>query len=94
MAANGDEAAIKAGIKMVANAWDSAKVSDEQAAKLVSELMIESVKKNPKSWSGLQKFAKVTLGVSAAGLATYGAYKLLTKENVAVAAPTTTTESA
>ncbi|OWZ11664.1 RxLR effector protein [Phytophthora megakarya] len=91
MAANGDEVAIKAAIKMVANV---PKVSEENAAKLVSEAIVQGVKKNPKSWPRLKKFAMITLGASVGALAVYGAYKLLTKDTAAAVVPTTTTGSA
>ncbi|OWZ05957.1 RxLR effector protein [Phytophthora megakarya] len=91
MAANGDEVAIKAAIKMVAN---TPKVSEENAAKFVSEAIVQGAKKNPKSWPRLKKFAMITLGAQVGALAVYGAYKLLTKDNSATVTTTTTTGSA
>ncbi|ETP10871.1 hypothetical protein F441_13575 [Phytophthora nicotianae CJ01A1] len=66
------------------------KVSDESAA-LVSTKIAETVTKNPKSWPRLRKFAKVTLGAAAGGLAIYGAYKLLFDKNSQTGTATTTT---
>ncbi|OWZ20502.1 RxLR effector protein [Phytophthora megakarya] len=94
LAAKGDEAAVKAAIQMAANARTAAKVSDEQASKLVSQLVVEGVKKAPKSWPRLRKFVKIALGAQVGALALYGAYKLLTKGDAATVAPTTTTGSA
>ncbi|OWZ00674.1 RxLR effector protein [Phytophthora megakarya] len=91
MAANGDEVAIKAAMKMVAN---TPKVSEKNAAKFVSEAIVQGVKKNPKSWPRLKKFAMITLGAQVGALAVYGAYKLLTKDNSAAVTTTTTTGSA
>ncbi|OWZ14663.1 RxLR effector protein [Phytophthora megakarya] len=94
MAANGNEASVKAAIQMAANARTMAKVSDAQASKLVSQLVVEGVKKSPKSWPRLRKFVLITLGAQVGGLAIYGAYKLLTKDSAATVIPTTTTGSA
>ncbi|POM68029.1 Secreted RxLR effector peptide protein, partial [Phytophthora palmivora] len=89
MAANGDEAAVKAAIKLAAGAKDAARMSDTEVAK-ISEMMAATAKKNPKSWPRLRKFAKITLGAGVGALAIYGAYKLLTKDNAAAAAVDTT----
>ncbi|OWZ07067.1 RxLR effector protein [Phytophthora megakarya] len=94
MAAKGDEAGVKAAILLAANARTAAKVSDEQASKLVSQLVVEGVKKSPKSWPRLRKFVKIALGAQVGALAIYGAYKLLTKSDATTVAPTTTTGSA
>ncbi|OWY93153.1 RxLR effector protein [Phytophthora megakarya] len=94
MSANGNEASIKAAIQMAANARAMAKVSDSQAAKLVSQLLVEGVKKSPKSWPRLRKLVMITLGAQVGVLAIYGSYKLLTKDSAVTVIPTTTTESA
>ncbi|KAG3109733.1 hypothetical protein PI125_g10669 [Phytophthora idaei] len=73
---NADEAAIKTEILGFAAAKEGAKMSDESMAK-ISKMLAENAKKNPKSWPRLRKFAKITLGATAGGLAIYGVYKLL-----------------
>ncbi|OWZ06358.1 RxLR effector protein [Phytophthora megakarya] len=91
--ANGDETVIRAALKMAQGAKEGAKISDDAVAKL-SATMATAVTKSPKSWPKLRKFVKITLGATVGGLAIYGAYKLLTKDNASTAATTTTTGSA
>ncbi|KAF1785282.1 hypothetical protein GQ600_19709 [Phytophthora cactorum] len=81
-ASNGDEQAMRKAITAFAAAKEGAKVSDESVAKL-SAMMATTVKKNPKSWPRLRKFAKITLGAT-----------LLFDRNSSTAAATTTTGSA
>ncbi|OWZ09818.1 RxLR effector protein [Phytophthora megakarya] len=59
-----------------------------------SATLATAAKKSPKSWSKLRQFVKITLGATVGGLAIYGAYKLMTKDNAPAAATTTTTGSA
>ncbi|POM59553.1 Secreted RxLR effector peptide protein [Phytophthora palmivora] len=89
MAANGNEKAIRAAIKLAVNIKDLSRTSDEQMAK-ISQMIAEGAKKSPKSWPRLMKFTKVTLGAAVGGLAIYGAYKLLVKARAAPVATTTT----
>ncbi|POM78290.1 Secreted RxLR effector peptide protein [Phytophthora palmivora] len=88
MIANGNEKAIRAAIKLAANIKDLSRTSDEQIAK-ISQMIAEGAKKSPKSWPRLMKFTKVTLGAAVGGLAIYGAYKLLVKDNAVAVAATT-----
>ncbi|KAF4031060.1 hypothetical protein GN244_ATG17156 [Phytophthora infestans] len=64
-------------------------LTDESTAKVAAKIA-DTVAKNPKSSSSLRKFAKITLGAAAGGLAMYGAYKLLFDRNTEAAATTTT----
>ncbi|KAG1709198.1 hypothetical protein DVH05_019842 [Phytophthora capsici] len=90
--ANGDEAAARRAVMLAAGAKEGAKLSDETMVKL-SAMIAESAKKNPKSWSRLKKFVKITLGIQVGGLAIYGAYKLLFDKSSTATTTTTTTSS-
>ncbi|KAG3091243.1 hypothetical protein PI124_g16665 [Phytophthora idaei] len=90
---NGDEQAVKMAITSFTAAKEAAKMDDKRIAEL-SATIANTVQKNPKSWPRLKKFAKIALGGQVAGLAFYGAYKLLVGGNSATAATTTTTDSA
>ncbi|KAF1784918.1 hypothetical protein GQ600_14958 [Phytophthora cactorum] len=87
--AKGDEADTMKVI-LAAIAKDGAKISDETTALLATKIA-GTVTKNAKSWPRLRRFAKITLGAAAGGLAMYGAYKLMFDKNSQAATATTTT---
>ncbi|KAF1786029.1 hypothetical protein GQ600_15308 [Phytophthora cactorum] len=87
--AKGDEANTMKVI-LAAIAKDGAKISDETTALLATKIA-GTATKNAKSWPRLRRFAKITLGAAAGGLAIYGAYKLMFDKNSQAATATTTT---